>query len=214
MAMTAIVTVIAAYMIGSINFAVIYTKLFTNKDVRDFGSGNAGTTNAMRVGGKVTGILTFVSDAVKGFVASLLGLLIFKYMYGQGIEWAYPIYGAYMCGFACMIGHVFPIFFNFKGGKGVAVSVGIFYICCWPAITIGLAVFTILLIITKIVSISSLTATVVVVVFSAIFANSDADIWPQLILSLAMAILIFIKHSDNIRRLLAGEESKMFGRKN
>ncbi len=213
MIMTAVVTVIAAYMIGSINFAVIYTKLFTKKDVRDFGSGNAGTTNALRVAGKLPGILTFVSDAVKGFVASFIGWAIFGYMFNHGIDWAYPIYGAYLCGFACMIGHVFPIFFGFKGGKGVAVSVGIFYICCWPAITIGLAVFALLLIITKIVSISSLTATVVVVVFSVVFANSDAEIWPQLILCLAMGTLIFIKHRENIRRLLAGEESKIFGGK-
>ena len=213
MVMTAIVTAIAAYMIGSVNFAVIYTKLFTKKDVRDFGSGNAGTTNAMRVGGKLPGILTFVSDAVKGFVASLLGLLIFKYMYGQGIDWAYPIYGAYLCGLTCMIGHVFPIFFEFKGGKGVAVSAGIFAICCPIAIAIGLAVFAALFIITKIVSISSLTATVVVVVFSAVFANSDAEIWPQLLVCIAMATIIFVKHRENIRRLLAGEESKMFGGK-
>lgn len=212
MVMTAIVTVIAAYLIGSINFAVIFTKLFTKQDVRNFGSGNAGTTNAMRVAGPLPGILTFICDALKGLAACALGQYIFGYVFSQGFTWAAPIYGAYLCGVACMLGHMYPVFFGFKGGKGVAVSVGIFIICSWQAIVIGLSVFAIMLLITRTVSLSSLTATVIVVTFSVIFNDSSASLWPQLILSFAMGAAVFVKHKANIRRLLAGEEPKIGGK--
>ena len=91
MLMTAVITAIGAYLLGSINFAVIFTKLFIKQDVRELGSGNAGTTNAMRVAGPLPGILTFVCDALKGFVACGMGYLIFKYMVSLGFDWAQPI---------------------------------------------------------------------------------------------------------------------------
>ena len=114
MVITAVVTVIAAYLISSINFAVIFAKAFVKKDVREMGSGNAGATNVLRSAGVVPGILTFVCDALKGAVACLMGKLIFEYMYNiNPSDWSAPIIGAYMCGLACMLGHVFPIFFGF-----------------------------------------------------------------------------------------------------
>lgn len=214
MLMTAVITAIGAYLLGSINFAVIFTKLFIKQDVRELGSGNAGTTNAMRVAGPLPGILTFVCDALKGFVACGMGYLIFKYMVSLGFDWAQPIYGAYICGVACMAGHMFPIFFQFKGGKGVAVSVGIFLVCSWPAILIGLAVFAAVLLITRYVSLSSLIATVTVVILSVVFRDTTASLWPQLLLTLIMAAAIFWKHTSNIKRLLGGTESKIsFGGK-
>ena len=214
MLMTAVITAIGAYLLGSINFAVIFTKLFIKQDVRELGSGNAGTTNAMRVAGPLPGILTFVCDALKGFVACGMGYLIFKYMVSLGFDWAQPIYGAYICGVACMAGHMFPIFFQFKGGKGVAVRVGIFLVCSWPAILIGLAVFAAVLLITRYVSLSSLIATVTVVILSVVFRDTTASLWPQLLLTLIMAAAIFWKHTSNIKRLLGGTESKIsFGGK-
>lgn len=210
MYMTAVVVIIAAYLIGSINFAVIFTKAFTHTDVRDYGSGNAGTTNVMRVGGMTPGILTFVCDALKGFVACIIGYLIFKYMFGQtAYEWSKPIYGAYICGLFCMIGHIFPIFFGFKGGKGVATSVGIFAVCCPWAIVLGLTVFALSVFISRIVSFSSLCATVVVVVLSMVFYERDALLWPQALLAVIMGAIVFCKHIDNIKRLVAGEEKKL-----
>ncbi len=210
MLITAIVTVIAAYLIGSINFAVIFSNVFLKKDVRKMGSGNAGTTNVMRNAGFLPGALTFLCDALKGFVATLIGKLFFDYMLSsQGVEWALPIYGAYLCGLACMLGHIFPIFFQFKGGKGVATSVGIFAICSPIAIISGLGVFAISTVVSKIVSLSSLLATVVVVVLSIIFADSSASVLPQALLSIAMGSIVFIKHKDNIKRLLAGTEAKI-----
>ena len=210
MLITAIITVIAAYLIGSINFAVIFSAIFMKKDVRELGSGNAGTTNVMRNGGFLPGVLTFLCDALKGFVASYMGLKIFEYIshFVKG-EWAFPIYGALICGLACMIGHVFPIFFGFKGGKGVATSVGIFYVCNPLAITLGLIVFAIVLLVSKYVSLASLIATVTVVTLSIAFYDIHASILPQAILILAMGAIVILKHITNIKRLLSGTESKI-----
>ena len=210
MFMTAIVTVIGAYLIGSINFAVIFSSIFLKKDVREFGSGNAGTTNMMRMGGALPGILTFVCDALKGFIATMMGKLIFDYIFTKTASgWANPVYGAFICGFICMIGHIFPIFFHFKGGKGVATCVGIFYVLSPISVSVALAVFALMTIITRIVSLSSLTATVVAIGLTMFLYNHNALFWPQAVFSIATGVMVFLKHSDNIKRLIAGEESKI-----
>lgn len=214
MVIFALVVVITAYLIGSINFAVIFSSAFLKKDVRKLGSGNAGTTNVMRNAGFLPGALTFICDALKGFVATFAGKLVFDYIFtATAAEWAMPIYGAYLCGLACMLGHVFPIFFQFKGGKGVATSVGIFAVCSPIAIALGLAVFAASTLISKIVSLSSLLATLVVVVCSLIFCDKDASIIPQAVLCIAMGIIVITKHTENIKRLINGTESKIGGKK-
>lgn len=209
MIITAVITVIAAYLLGSINFAVIFANAFLKKDVRELGSGNAGTTNVMRNAGFVAGALTFVFDALKGFVAVFMGKLIFQYMMNNGELWAESIYGAYICGLACMLGHVFPIFFQFKGGKGVATSVGIYAICSPIAIISGLAVFATTTAISKMVSLGSVIATVVVVVLSLIFADTSASVGIQALLSISMGVIVIVKHKENIKRLISGTESKI-----
>ena len=215
MVITAIVTVIAAYLIGSISFAVIFAKAFMKKDVRELGSGNAGATNVLRNAGLVPGILTFVCDALKGFAAAYMGYAIFNYIHTEtGSEWSYAIYGAYLCGAACMLGHILPVFFEFKGGKGVATSVGIFAVCCPIAIIIGLAVFVLCVIITRYVSLGSVVAATTVVILSIIFHNDTASILPQILLALLMGAMVIGKHKENIKRLLNGTESKIkFGSK-
>lgn len=215
MVITALVTVVAAYLIGSISFAVIFAKAFMKKDVREFGSGNAGATNVLRNAGVVPGLLTFLCDALKGFAASYMGYAIFDYIHTQtNSEWSYAIYGAYLCGAACMLGHILPIFFEFKGGKGVATSVGIFAVCCPIAIVIGLSVFILCVIFTRYVSLGSVLAATVVVIFSIIFHNDAANILPQIILAAIMGAMVIGKHKENIKRLLNGTESKVkFGGK-
>ena len=206
----AVITVLVAYLLGSINFAVIISSIFLKKDVRKMGSGNAGTTNVMRNAGFVPGALTFIFDALKGFVAVFAGKMVFNYIYNlTDNEWAMPIYGAYLCGVACMLGHVFPIFFQFKGGKGVATSVGIYAICSPIAIISGLTVFALSTVLSKIVSLSSILATVVVVSLSIVFNDSSASLIPQAVLSLIMGFMVIIKHKDNIKRLISGTESKI-----
>ncbi len=212
---TAVIAVIAAYLIGSINFAVIFSSLFLKKDVRKMGSGNAGTTNVMRNAGFLPGALTFIFDALKGFAAVYIGKLIFDYIHTSAASaWSQPIYGAYVCGLACMLGHIFPIFFQFKGGKGVATSVGIFSLCSPIAIVLGLCVFAVSTIVSRIVSFSSLLATVTVVILSIVFHDESALLWPQAMFSIIMGIMVFVKHKDNIKRLIEGNENKIGGKKN
>lgn len=204
-----VLAAVASYLIGSISFAVIFTKLFSNTDVREHGSGNAGTTNVMRVAGKKAGILTFLCDALKGAAAVLLGWLVFKYVY-PGNE-VYVVYGKYICGVACMLGHAFPLWFGFKGGKCAATCVGIFGVACPIATGIGLAVYAVVMIITRIVSISTLSATVVVVVFS-VWLNGVENYgtnYAIIGLSLLAGAIVFIRHKENIKRLLKGEEKKL-----
>ena len=214
MLLIALSAVVAAYLIGSINFAVIFSSIFLKKDVRKMGSGNAGTTNVMRSAGFLPGALTFLFDALKGFVAVYVGTKIFEYISSSAaVDWAHPIYGAYICGVFCMLGHIFPIFFQFKGGKGVATSVGIFSICSPIAIILGLCVFAASTAISKIVSLSSLLATITVVTLSIVFNDSTALLWPQALMSIVMGAIVFIKHKDNIKRLIAGNENKIGGKK-
>ena len=210
MILTALVTVVAAYLLGSINFAVIFTKAFKKGDIRDYGSGNAGTTNVMRVGGFLPGVLTFVCDALKGFAACMIGKLIFEYIAeNQSGDWATAYVGAYLCAVACMLGHIFPLFFGFRGGKGVATSVGIFAVCSPIAIVVGLAVFALVTLISKYVSLGSLVATVVVVVLAVVLRHEDAPFWVQALSCLAMGTLIYYKHLSNIQRLISGTENKI-----
>jgi len=212
MFMTALITVIAAYLIGSINFAVIFSKAFDKIDVREIGSGNAGATNVLRSSGALPGALTFICDLLKAVAASGLGHIIFSYIYSQTSNSLYvPIYGAYLCGVACMVGHVYPLFFDFRGGKGVAVGAGVFFVCSPYAILIGLAVFAIVLLFTRIVSLSSLAGTFVTVMFGIVFNTKGDDVllWPQIVMALTMGIIIFLKHSSNIKRLINGEERKI-----
>lgn len=201
-----VLSVLVAYLFGSISFAVIFTKIFVKTDVRESGSGNAGTTNVMRVGGFLPGMLTFLCDALKGFVACFVGKTVFFHALASE-EWA--VYGAFICGVACMLGHVFPLFFQFKGGKGIATSVGIFAVCCPIAIIIGLTVFAICVLSTKIVSLSSMIATVTVVSLTMVFNNQNAEFLPQALLALTMGVIVVIKHKENIKKLINGTEKKL-----
>lgn len=206
----AIIALVIAYLLGSINFAVIISSIFLKKDVRELGSGNAGTTNVMRSAGFLPGALTFIFDALKGFAACYVGKLLFEYAATKtDAFWVEGIYGAFACGLLCMLGHIFPIFFGFKGGKGVATSVGIFAVCSPIAIISGLSVFAVVLLVSKMVSLASLIATVVVVVLSIVLYNGTSSILPIVILSIVMGSLVFIKHKDNIKRLINGTERKI-----
>lgn len=214
MVLLGIASVILAYLLGSINFAVIFSKVFLKEDVRKVGSGNAGTTNMMRSAGFLPGALTFICDALKGAVACGIGSAVFTVLNrAYPCDWTVPTVGAYICGLACMLGHVFPVFFQFKGGKGVAVSVGIFAICCPPAIVIGLAVFALLVLTTGIVSVGSLVAAITVVSLSIVF-NHSGNIYICGAFSFAMGLIVFLKHITNIKRLIRGEEKKITIHKN
>ena len=207
-----------AYLIGSVNFAVIFSNLFTGRDVRKSGSGNAGTTNVLRTAGKLPAILTFVFDALKGFVSCFVGKAVFAYLFLQSGNILFTeIFGAYICCLAVMLGHIYPIFFGFKGGKAVACSVGTFAVCCPIAIILGLCVFALSLIFSKIVSLSSLLATVIVVSVAIVYIINTAQqgyiILPVIVMSVLAGVIVFVKHKDNIVRLINGSEKKISAKK-
>ncbi|MBQ0084528.1 MAG: glycerol-3-phosphate 1-O-acyltransferase PlsY [Clostridiales bacterium] len=208
----AFLTAVGAYLIGSINFAIIFSKNIKGVDVRNFGSGNAGATNVLRVAGKKAGILTFLFDMLKGAAAVAFGYFMCRlYLFGAN-EIFNPVYGAYACGLFCMLGHCWPIFFDFKGGKAAAAGLAIFACCCWPSAVAGAVVFGITLLISRKVSLSSLVATVAVATTSIICGYTDYFYFEGIngtvicVISVLAAILIFYRHKKNIERLISGEE--------
>ena len=206
----ALLSCLVAYLLGSISFAVVFSRLFSHKDVRDFGSGNAGMTNVMRVSGALPGILTFVFDFLKGFASAYLGGVVFSYLFEATSNPVFhSVYGQLVCAFFCMLGHVFPVFFKFRGGKGVATGVGAFFAICPIAAATGFGVFAVLFLITGIISLSSLMGTASVVVVFLILMNTSINVIPQIVLSASIALIIFIKHKENIIRLIHGEEKKL-----
>lgn len=215
----AIGVVIFAYLMGSVNYAVIFSKIFTGGDVRNSGSGNAGATNVLRTAGKLPAILTFAGDILKGFISCLAGKLVFSYLFevSGGLEVFTPDYGAYLCCVAVMLGHVYPIFFGFKGGKAVACNVGTFAVCCPLAIILGLIGFALVILTVKIVSLGSLIATAIVVGTACIWALTvtvtEYNPLPIIIMALLAGIIIYLKHSANISRLIKGTEPKISAKK-
>lgn len=221
-----ILAAVIAYLLGSVNFAVIFSKLFVNKDVRDFGSHNAGMTNTMRVAGVLPGILTFLCDVLKGVAAVLIGFWLFGICYKTNqSEIFLPLYGGYLCAVACMFGHVFPIFFGFKGGKAVATCWGVMLVCNFPAAIIAIFVFLLMLLSSRMVSLSSIIATASMLVTVPNFQmsgikpfvlNANGTIGANgiiLIFNLIMVVLVVTKHKENIQRMLKGTERKVFTKK-
>lgn len=210
----AIISLIVSYLLGSINFAVIFTKKIAKIDVREHGSGNAGSTNALRVGGKLTGALTFICDFLKGTLSSFIGLKVFEYISNHSqYSWSVPVYGAYICGIFCMIGHVYPVFFGFKGGKAVATGAGIFVPISWLTTVIGLLTFAGITALIGYVFIGSVTAATVVVITAICIDTHEGNIWVKALLAITIGVIIILKHSSNFKRFIKGEEDNIHRKK-
>ncbi|HIZ15983.1 MAG TPA: glycerol-3-phosphate 1-O-acyltransferase PlsY [Firmicutes bacterium] len=225
---------VIAYLLGSINFAIIYTRAFANIDVRDVGSGNAGMTNAFRAGGKYSGILTFVCDFAKTIAAVAIGryavfaLLNYLPQTQQIASTIDPVYGAFICGVCCLLGHLYPLYFGFRGGKGVVTSAAMVLLIDWRVFLIIIAVFLICFAISRIVSLSSIAAAVALpivtyFIYDFTHAASTYTYSPfnmgqknfEALFALIIAAIVIIKHRENIKRILKGEEKKMsFKKKN
>ncbi len=191
--MPAWMAIVAAYLVGAIPVGVILSRIH-GKDPRNVGSGNIGATNVMRTAGKTTGLITLAGDIVKGLVPTLLA------------SWYFPEPSvAASVGFAAFLGHLFPVYLKFRGGKGVATAMGVFLVLSPLSIGIGAVVFVLVLLVTRFVSLGSLVGTVCIPI-TMIFLPSPRE---YLFLSLATAILVFIKHKENIARLISGRENKI-----
>ncbi len=197
---------ICAYLLGSIPSAVWIGKKYYGIDVREHGSKNAGTTNTLRVLGKRAAIPVFIIDFLKGFLAVTLSSLL---AYDRDLQPDFIINVKIGLVFAAVIGHIFPIFAGFRGGKGVATIAGAVVGIYPPAILLCLIIWFISLIITHYVSFSSMLAGVMYPIFIMISPRTNHSV-PLIIFSLLVAVLLIYTHRKNIKRLMAGEESKIY----
>ncbi len=225
-----LLTPVIAYLLGSVNPAVIVTKIATKgkKDIREMGSGNAGFTNVLRSVGKTPAIITIVSDALKCVIAVLIGGWLFSFIPVSHDFWGYSEMtvncGKYLAGIFCIIGHCFPLYFHFKGGKGVVSAAALMLTEDWRVFLLVLGTFLLLFIITKIISVGSIAGAVLYgpYTFLATFVFDRIPYSDHLVLSyvlissfsaLILGIFVTINHRENIKRLIRGEEKKITAKK-
>ena len=195
------ILIIFSYLLGSIPTAYIFGKLIKQVDIRDFGSGNVGATNALRVLGTRMGLTTMLIDIAKGVTAVVLCKILIQDSTDLMII---------ICGLSAIIGHIFTIFLKFKGGKGVATSAGVFAAICPIPFFIAFSVFLFLVWMSKYVSLGSISAAFTLFVVELII-NINNKFAEKEILGFVsiIALFIIIKHKANIKRLLAGNENKI-----
>lgn len=181
---------LGSYLLGCISLSIMLSKKMYGADVRGMGSGNAGATNMARVFGLNAGIVTLIADAVKAALAMLVGRLLFGDL------------GICVAGIASLLGHCYPVFYGFKGGKGVSVGLAVAFAIDWKVGLFIVVCFAVVAVISKRVSPSSIAGAVGIVIASLIFKVST----PELILAVFGAILVIYRHKENIKRLIAGTE--------
>ena len=205
-----IIMAIIAYLIGSINFSVIISKKVAGFDVREKGSGNAGTTNMLRAVGKKAAAVTLICDVLKGVVAIGIAIILGNIVKDINRELLIQV-----AGIAVVLGHTFPVFFGFKGGKGVATSLGILLLSNWQIGLICLVFGIVLIILTRMVSLGSCAAAVLFPVLT-LFINEHYTVLTEgksgstyFIYSVILAIIVLYNHRSNIKRILSGTENKI-----
>ena len=190
--------VAAAYLIGSLSFAVIVSKFYGLDDPRSYGSGNPGATNVLRSGRKKAAALTLLGDALKGLVAVLLARWLQSY-FGLADEVVAAV------AVTVLVGHMWPLFFGFKGGKGVGTALGVLLALSWPVALICAAVWLMMAFGLKISSLAALTATVISPLAAMFLVQQPS--WQTAIA--VIAALVLLRHRSNIQNLLSGKESKI-----
>jgi acyl phosphate:glycerol-3-phosphate acyltransferase len=201
-----LILAVISYLLGSIPFGYILVKLFLKQDIRATGSGNIGATNVARSGAKGLAVATLVLDALKGAIAVLYAIA----MHEEFGDWNALQAAMALAALLAVLGHMFPIWLGFKGGKGVATGVGSFLILAPASVGITLVLFFAVVGLTRYVSLGSIIASAAFP-FLACFVSGISG--PALILMAACSLLIILKHHENIRRLLAGSENKFGGKK-
>ena len=200
-----IVISIIAYFIGSISFSVIFSRKFAGFDVRDKGSGNAGTTNVLRTVGKKVAALTLLCDILKGVLAIGVALIASRIWTDVNSELL-----KYLAGFFAILGHTFPIFFEFRGGKGVATSLGVLITLNWKIGLICLVFGVILIALTRMVSVGSIMSAILFPILMVFMGNVG---FKAILVSVLIALLVVFNHRANIKRLKNGTENKLGSKK-
>jgi acyl phosphate:glycerol-3-phosphate acyltransferase len=202
--MRPLLVIIIAYLIGSIPFGYLIVRHKVGDDIRETGSGGTGATNVSRRAGKAAGVFTLVLDALKGSVAVLLA----RVLVGGGPTADWVVAGAAI---ATIVGHIFPVWLGFRGGKGVATGVGVFVILAPVALLCAGVLFVALVSLTRYVSLGSITAAATLPLFvwlQSVFVEPIADLRPLLTATVVGALLIIFAHRGNIRRLARGTEAR------
>ena len=184
---------IFGYLIGSLNFAIIYSKL-RHDDIRNHGSGNAGATNVLRTYGKLSALIVFLLDILKGVFA----VLIVRAVFNNEMHECIAALGA-------VLGHNFPVYYKFKGGKGVSTSFAVLCVLHYPVALVALLSFIITVLLSRYVSLSSITASIVAIIAAAIIYNFG----PFFYFTLIIGVLCIVRHRMNIIRLIKGTESRL-----
>lgn len=206
--------IVISYLLGSLNFSIIVSRKCVHKDIRESGSHNAGATNMLRTNGKKYAILTFFGDVFKLFVAVFIAYLII----GQNDFNSNAYLFKSVAGLACVIGHMYPCFFSFKGGKGVSVCAGMVACIDWRIALILIVVFAVVVLISKYVSLGSIIISIcypiliyIMFVPDSITLNTTfvSERWIATLVALIFTLIVVIKHSANIKRLINGTESKI-----
>ncbi|HSW51949.1 MAG TPA: glycerol-3-phosphate 1-O-acyltransferase PlsY [Sulfuricaulis sp.] len=183
-----------AYLLGSVSSAVVIARIMGLRDPRDVGSGNPGATNILRYGGKAAAILTLAGDILKGVIA----VLIARALTADDVV-------IVLSGFAAFLGHLFPVFFGFRGGKGVATALGVWLaLSPWVGLLL-LATWVLMALLFRYSSLSALTASVAAPLYVAWLAPGT----PYLVTMIAMSAILIVRHAANIRKLLAGTETRI-----
>jgi glycerol-3-phosphate acyltransferase PlsY len=191
-------TVVAAYLVGSISFAVVVSKLFGLPDPHSYGSGNPGATNVLRTGNKLAALLTLVGDGVKGFAAVVIA-------YHLGISWGDASLATAGAALAVFLGHLYPIFHRFKGGKGVSTAAGIAFGLSWQ---LGLSLMIVWLAVALVFRFSSLAAIIAAIAAPPLGFYFIGQ-WPEAWALIPIALLLLWRHRANIRKLFSGTETKI-----
>lgn len=213
------------YLVGSFNFSIIITRLVKHEDIRTYGSGNAGATNVMRAAGALPAAATFILDFLKCIIAVVIGYYFFLYNPFIGDRaMTYPVLGKYAAGVGCMLGHLFPLYFQFRGGKGVTTAAALICLLDWRVFIPVFLVFLAVMFVKRIVSLSSIIGISTYPVFtflitwifdyvnSPLYEGGTASLPAILLLTLGAAIIaaiVVLKHKENIKRLKHGEEKPM-----
>lgn len=221
----AVAVALAAYLTGSINFSVILSKSIYGEDVRDSGSGNAGATNMLRTYGAGIAVLTLICDILKGaltvLLASWLDIILCSYLKSSPMSDFERIFLfdnlRYISAIFVVLGHDFPLWFGFRGGKGVSTSLGAILALNWQIGLILLAIALLIMIFSRYVSLGSVTAAIVYpfIVLTYILAGGEklSNNKVYLIMAFTLALLLISKHHANIKRLKSGTENKLFSKK-
>ena len=192
-----------AYLLGSIPFGYLLVRIFRKQDIRTTGSGNIGATNVARSGAKGLGVLTLAMDLLKGFVAVLLAKHLAPGKPG------FPSDLAVLAAVGAILGHIFPVWLRFRGGKGVATALGVFLALAPPVALAGVLTFALTVAITRIVSLASILAAAVLPVFAMVLMPDRSPVYLGGVIFIAL--LVIVKHQGNIARLLQGTENR-FGK--